>query len=126
MDWQPLHGLSGIQAPTWGIGRIQRKVYVGPDGFTRELLCYTSRSCARNLSQLLFTCNALAIPGTTPGGLNGLGSSSRRDKARDQLPAVLDIRRASVSGRLRAVQGCESIPSCQERLSFAAGCEVRT
>jgi len=92
----------------------------------RGLLCHTSGSRARNLSELLSTCNALAIHGNTPGGLNGLGWSGRRDKARDRLPPVLDIRRASVSGRLRPVRTCELIPSCQEGLSFAAGCGVRT
>jgi hypothetical protein len=72
MDWQPLHGLSGIQAPTWGVGRIQRKVYVGSGGFARGLLCHTSGSRARSLSELLSTCNAFAIHGNTPGGLMAL------------------------------------------------------
>jgi len=46
------------------------------------------------------------------------------DKARDQLPSVLDIRRASVSGRLRSVQTCEPIPSSLEGVSFAVNCGV--
>jgi hypothetical protein len=70
----------------------------------RGVSCVTPPDHVRNLSELLSTCNALAIHGNSPGGLNGLGWSGRRDNARDQLPPVLDIRRASVSGRLRPVR----------------------
>ena len=125
MDCQPLHGLSGIQTSSRGIGRIQRKVYVRSDDFARGLLRHASGSHARNLSELLSTRDALAIHGNTLSGLNGLSWYGYRDKARDQLPSVLEIRRAFVSGRLRSVRTCESIPSRQEGVSIAAGCGVR-
>jgi hypothetical protein len=123
MDCQSLYRLSRIQAPSRGTGRIQRKVYVRSDDFARGLLCHASGSRTCNLSELLSTRNALAIHRNTLSGLNGLSWYGYRDKARDQLPSVLDIRLASVSGRLRSVQTCESIHSSQEGVSFAAGCE---
>ena len=69
MDFQPLHPISGIQASSRSIGRIQRKVYVRSDDFTRGLVRHACGSRARNLSQLLSTRNALAIHGNTLSGL---------------------------------------------------------
>lgn len=69
MDCQPLHGISGIQAPSRSTGRIQRKVHVSADGFTRGVLRHACGSRARNLSQRLSTRNALAIHGNTLSGL---------------------------------------------------------
>jgi hypothetical protein len=40
-----------------------------------------------------------------------------RDKARDQLPSVLDIRRAFASWRLRSARSCESILQAGKELA---------
>jgi hypothetical protein len=40
-----------------------------------------------------------------------------RDKARDRLPSVLDIRRAFVSGRLKSVCTCESVLQARKELA---------
>ena len=127
MDCQPLHRLSGIQASSRSTGRIQRKIYVRSDDFARGLLRHACGSRARNLSEFFSARNALAIHGSTFGGLNGLcwhGYILCCDKARDRFPSVLDIRRAFVSGRLNL--SALANPSCKpEGVSFAAGCGLR-
>jgi hypothetical protein len=47
-----------------------------------------------------------------------IGASAHRDKARDQLPSVLDIRRAFVSRRLGSFRTCESIPHARKELAL--------
>lgn len=128
MDCQPLHRLSGLQAPSRSIGRIQWKIYVRSDGLARGLLRHACEPRARNLSEFFSARNAMAIHGSTIGGLNGLCWPSYIlccDKVRDRFPSVLDIRRAFVSGRLRSVRTCKN-PLCKpEGVSFAAGCGLR-
>ena len=74
MDGQRLHRLSGIQAPPWSAGRIQRQVYVRPDGSARRVLRNSREPCARNISQLLSTSDSVAVHWSTFGNLKGFPS----------------------------------------------------
>jgi hypothetical protein len=72
MDGQPLHGLSGIQTSSWRFRRIQQQIYVWPDDFARRVLHHTSGPFARDLSQLLFSINAVAVFRNTFGKLKDI------------------------------------------------------
>ena len=71
MDGQRLHRLSGIQAPPWSAGRIQRQVYVRPDGSARRVLRHSRESCSRDVSQLLSTSDSVAVHRNSFGKLKG-------------------------------------------------------
>ena len=49
VDSKPLHGLSGLQAPSRRPGRIQRQVYVRPDDSAWRVLRHARESFTRNL-----------------------------------------------------------------------------
>jgi len=72
MDGQLVLRLSGIQAPSWSAGRIQRQVYVRSDGIAWRILRHTRRSHARDLSQFPSTCDAVAVHWNSLGNLKGI------------------------------------------------------
>src|SRR5579862_627537 len=67
MDGEPVHRVSGIQAGGRRGRRVQRKVYVQPDGAARRFLCHARQPHSRELPQFLPATCALAIFGNPVG-----------------------------------------------------------
>ena len=74
MDRQSLHGLSGIQISPWRAGRIQRQIYVKSDDLAGRIVRHACGSCARDISEILSSGDALAVHWNTFGNLKGLRS----------------------------------------------------
>src|SRR5580692_9635051 len=60
VDSKPLHGLSGLPAPSRGVGGIQRQVYVRPDDSAWRILRHACQSLTRNLPEFLSAGYAVA------------------------------------------------------------------
>src|SRR5580698_4949890 len=82
MDGKPLHGLSGLQAPSRRPGRIQWQVYVRPDDSAWRIVRHARESLTRNLPQFFSAGDAVAIHGNTFGRLRAL-KYEYRDRVSD-------------------------------------------
>src|SRR5580704_2443176 len=111
VDCKPLHGLSGLQTTSWGLGRIQRQVYVEPDDPARRILRHAGEPLTGNLPQFLSAGNTLAIHGNTFGRLRTLKYESydrfsdiRNEKLRPQPGPNGRTRGADRRGLARSAQ----------------------